>query len=146
VSEPDCPFCVLPEDLIFHRDDSVLGIWDAFPVSPGRALLVPKWHFANWFDATPTEKSELLAAVDVARYAIVEANAPDGFNIGINVGPAAGQTVFHLHVHLIPRYEGDVANPRGGVRYVIPAKANYPERRATSPALAASRTREGAEC
>jgi superfamily II DNA or RNA helicase/HKD family nuclease len=80
---------------------------------------------ADWFGATPEEQGELLRAIEAAKQAIEAKHAPDGYNIGINVGPAAGQTVFHVHVHVIPRYRGDVADPRGGVRYVIPERANY---------------------
>src|SRR5207248_9904239 len=80
-----------------------------------------------WFDATAQEQHELTDAVSAAREAIRQkSKIPDGFNIGVNVGPAAGQTVDHIHVHVIPRYFGDVDDPRGGVRYVIPARANYP--------------------
>jgi diadenosine tetraphosphate (Ap4A) HIT family hydrolase/HKD family nuclease len=105
----------------------VLGLWDAFPVSPGHALLVPKRHVATWFDATKEEQAELVAAIDIARAAIDRRlhGQPDGYNIGVNVGRAAGQTVFHLHVHVIPRKSGDVPDPRGGVRHVIPSKGNY---------------------
>ena len=103
----------------------VIGIWDGFPVSPGHALLIPKRHVATWFDATGEEQQALLAGVEAARAEIERDHQPDGYNIGINMGAAAGQTVPHLHVHLIPRYAGDVADPRGGVRYVIPLKANY---------------------
>ncbi len=120
-----CPFCCPPEDKVFHRTNEVIGFWDAFPVSPGHALLVPCRHVATWFDATPEEQQELLRAVDVVRQTIERTYSPDGFNIGINVGQAAGQTVFHLHVHVIPRYKGDVPDPTGGVRGVIPGKASY---------------------
>ena len=80
---------------------------------------------AGWFDATADERAALVRGIDVARAAILERHEPDGFNIGVNVGEAAGQTVFHLHVHLIPRYAGDVPDPRGGVRRLIPDKARY---------------------
>ena len=133
-----CPFCCPPEDRIFHRANEVIGIWDAFPVSPGHALLVPCRHVATWFDATPEEQQELLRAVDVARQIIARTYSPDGFNIGINVGRSAGQTVFHLHVHVIPRYMGDVTDPTGGIRGVIPGKANY---RSAAVACAACRAR-----
>jgi len=103
----------------------VLGLWDGYPVSPGHALIVTRRHVADWFDATDAERTELTAATAVARSRIVEQHRPDGFNIGVNVGDAGGQTVPHLHVHVIPRYAGDVGDPRGGVRYVLPAKANY---------------------
>ena len=122
---PPCPFCAPDQARVFHQDDLVLGLWDGFAVSPGHALLVPRRHVAGWFDATSAEQEALTAALGVAKAAIETRHAPDGYNIGINCGAAAGQTVFHLHVHLIPRYAGDVGDPRGGVRHVIPDKANY---------------------
>jgi superfamily II DNA or RNA helicase/diadenosine tetraphosphate (Ap4A) HIT family hydrolase/HKD family nuclease len=120
-----CPFCQPDPGRVFYENERVVGLWDAFPVSPGHALLVPKRHIAGWFDASADERQALADAIAVARDAIVRRYRPDGFNIGANVGEAAGQTVFHLHVHVIPRYLGDVPDPRGGVRYVVPAKANY---------------------
>jgi superfamily II DNA or RNA helicase/diadenosine tetraphosphate (Ap4A) HIT family hydrolase/HKD family nuclease len=120
-----CPFCNPEAGRIFFAGERVLGLWDAFPVSEGHALLVPKRHVATWFDASEEEKAELTAGIDVARQAIERRVKPDGYNIGINVGRAAGQTVFHLHVHVIPRVAGDVPDPRGGVRHVVPAKGNY---------------------
>jgi diadenosine tetraphosphate (Ap4A) HIT family hydrolase len=120
-----CPFCDPPAERTFFRGELVLGVWDAYPVSPGHALLIPRRHVATFFDAHRAEQSALLAALDAARMIIEERHRPDGYNIGINHGAAAGQTIFHLHVHLIPRYAGDVADPRGGVRFVIPNKANY---------------------
>jgi diadenosine tetraphosphate (Ap4A) HIT family hydrolase len=87
--------------------------------------VVPRRHVAGWFDATRAEQRELLEAVDVARARIEASHAPDGFNIGVNVGAAAGQTVFHLHVHVIPRYTGDVPDPTGGVRLALPHRGNY---------------------
>jgi superfamily II DNA or RNA helicase/diadenosine tetraphosphate (Ap4A) HIT family hydrolase len=125
VTQASCPFCGPPIDNIFYTAERVLGLWDAFPVSPGHALLIPRRHVAGWFDATAEERGELLQAIEVAKARIDKRLKPDGYNIGINVGRAAGQTVFHLHVHVIPRYSGDVPDPRGGVRYVIPNKANY---------------------
>ena len=121
----DCPFCRPAADRLFHLGRQVLGIWDAYPVNPGHALLVPKRHVASWFDATAEEQRELLESIQVARDAIEQDHEPDGFNIGLNIGDAAGQTVPHLHLHVIPRYSGDMADPRGGVRGVIPQKQNY---------------------
>lgn len=121
----DCPFCHPAADRLFHLGKGVLGLWDGFPVSPGHALLIPKRHFPNWFEATEEEQRELIAAIDTARAAIERDHQPNGFNIGVNVGSAAGQTVPHLHVHVIPRYAGDMADPRGGVRGVIPQRQNY---------------------
>jgi diadenosine tetraphosphate (Ap4A) HIT family hydrolase len=121
-----CPFCTLDDsDRVFHRDGLVAALWDGYPVSPGHALVVPRRHVAGWFDATPDEQAAILHGIEIARAAILERYKPDGFNIGINVGEAAGQTVFHLHAHLIPRYTGDVPDPRGGVRHVVPSKARY---------------------
>jgi diadenosine tetraphosphate (Ap4A) HIT family hydrolase len=102
-----------------------MGVWDGFPLSPGHALLVPRRHVGTWFDASPEEQRELLEAIATARGAILERHQPDGFNIGMNLGEAAGQTVPHLHLHVIPRYRGDVEDPRGGVRWVLPQKAAY---------------------
>ncbi len=120
-----CPFCEPDSKRIFHKGRRVVGLWDNFPVTPGHTLLITKRHVATWFDATVEERSELLAAIDIARDEILSRHQPDGFNIGINVGEAAGQTIFHLHLHVIPRYRGDVEDPTGGVRHVIPSKANY---------------------
>ncbi len=120
-----CPFCRPDAERIFHLGTLVLGLWDKFPVSPGHALLVTRRHVADWFDASDDERAELVAATMAARANILERHRPSGFNIGINVGDAGGQTVPHLHVHVIPRYDGDVEDPRGGVRFVIPGKANY---------------------
>lgn len=120
-----CPFCAPDPRRIFHEAPLVLGLWDGFPVSPGHALLVPRRHVATWFESSLDEQLALLAGVEVARARIEEAHRPDGYNIGVNVGAAAGQTVPHLHLHVIPRYAGDVRDPTGGVRLVIPHKGNY---------------------
>lgn len=122
MSEQNCPFCNIPQEERFYDGQLVFGIWDSHPASPGHALLVPRRHVPTWFDASPEEQAELLAAIDAARAAIEASYAPDGYNIGVNVGAAAGQTVFHLHVHVIPRYAGDVPDPRGGVRRVLPGR------------------------
>jgi diadenosine tetraphosphate (Ap4A) HIT family hydrolase len=125
-----CPFCELEgSKRVFFEDGLIRALWDGFPVSPGHALVAPRRHVAGWFDASPEEQAALMRGLDIARAEVLKQHAPDGFNVGINVGAAAGQTVFHLHVHLIPRYEGDVEDPRGGVRYVVPAKARYWEER-----------------
>lgn len=120
-----CPFCSPVPDRIFYQDSIIVGIWDAFPVSPGHALLVPKRHVGSWFEASLEERLALTKAIDVARFAIEENFRADGYNIGINSGEAAGQTIFHLHVHVIPRVLGDVPDPRGGLRHVISHKGNY---------------------
>lgn len=120
-----CPFCEISEHGLVHTGRLVIAIWDRYPVSPGHALIIPRRHCETWFDATPEEQTELLTAVDVVRQIILQRHKPDGFNLGINVGETAGQTVPHLHLHVIPRYKGDVEDPAGGVRHVIPSKANY---------------------
>jgi superfamily II DNA or RNA helicase/diadenosine tetraphosphate (Ap4A) HIT family hydrolase len=120
-----CFFCTITEDKTFYSSPLVLAIWDQFPVSSGHALIIPRRHCETWFDANPQEQAEIMATVAIVRQMITESLHPDGFNIGMNVGTTAGQTIPHLHVHLIPRYRGDVADPTGGVRSVIPGKANY---------------------
>lgn len=120
-----CPFCNPPVDRVFAHSELAVALWDGFPVSPGHALIIPRRHIPSWFDATDAEQSALFALIREAKTLIDQRHRPDGYNIGINGGAAAGQTVFHLHVHLIPRFLGDATDPRGGVRHVIPAKANY---------------------
>jgi diadenosine tetraphosphate (Ap4A) HIT family hydrolase len=125
VTERLCPFCHPDPSRVFHTGRRVIGLWDAFPVSAGHALLVPRRHVAGWFEASDEERAELTDAISIARAAILHEHRPDGFNLGVNDGRAAGQTVPHLHVHVIPRYADDVAEPRGGVRGVIPSKRDY---------------------
>ena len=100
-------------------------IYDGFPVSEGHCLIVPHRVYANYFDSTEEEIVGLQALVVEAQKLLREKFSPDGFNVGINCGEAAGQTVPHMHIHVIPRYEGDMDNPRGGVRGVIPSKQKY---------------------
>ncbi|MFP5382678.1 MAG: HIT family protein [Gammaproteobacteria bacterium] len=121
----DCPFCTLAPERILLADDQALVIRDAFPVSPGHTLVIPRRHVGSFFETTGAERASLLRLLDAARDALASELRPDGWNIGINDGPAAGQTVPHLHIHLIPRYSGDRADPRGGVRWVMPDKAKY---------------------
>jgi ATP adenylyltransferase len=121
----DCPFCDPPRDRVFYEDELVLGLWDAYPVSEGHALVITRRHVATWFDASPEEQAAVMRGVEVARAEIEKTRKPDGYNVGFNAGEAAGQTVFHLHVHVIPRFGGDVEDPRGGVRWVVPGKAAY---------------------
>jgi superfamily II DNA or RNA helicase/diadenosine tetraphosphate (Ap4A) HIT family hydrolase/HKD family nuclease len=125
VTTGQCPFCSPAPERIFYQDSLVIGLWDIFPVNPGHALLITRRHVRDWFEASHEERMALTRAVEVARFAIAGSFQADGYNIGINVGEAAGQTVFHLHVHVIPRVSGDVADPRGGIRHVIPRTANY---------------------
>ena len=107
------------------ESEHTLTILDAFPVSEGHTLIVPRRHVPSYFDLNAEERGAIWSAARKARDALLDMHSPDGFNIGINDGEAAGQTVSHLHVHLIPRYRGDSRDPRGGVRWVIPEKARY---------------------
>jgi len=118
-----CPFCAIDEPVL--RNDLAFAIFDRYPVNPGHLLLLPFRHVATWFEATQAEQAALLTLVEEGKRLLDEKHRPEGYNIGINVGEAAGQTVMHLHVHLIPRYRGDVAAPRGGVRGVIPLRQSY---------------------
>ena len=124
-----CPFCSLPSSRIVESNTHGLVIRDGFPVSPGHTLIVPKRHIGSFFELRADERDDLLALLDHAKAQIESEFKPDGYNIGINDRPAAGQTVPHLHIHLIPRYIGDQADPRGGVRWIIPDKADYWSRR-----------------
>jgi len=120
------PFLDLPHSARVASNALAFAVRDRFPVSPGHTLVIPRRLVATWFDATAEERAAVFALVDEVK-ARLDAGTPkpDGYNIGINAGPAAGQTVMHLHVHVIPRYAGDVDDPRGGVRHVIPGKGNY---------------------
>jgi len=121
----DCVFCTLPGSRILASNSEALLIRDGFAVSPGHSLVIPRRHIASWFEARETERAALLALLEQARTDLDAEFSPDGYNIGINDGAAAGQTVPHLHIHLIPRYRGDQPDPRGGVRWVVPEKAKY---------------------
>lgn len=120
-----CPFCTLPVSRIVEENEHAVLILDGFPVSPGHSLVIPKRHVGSFFEITDIERAALFKLLDRAKALVSDLHQPDGFNIGINDGAAAGQTVPHLHIHLIPRYDGDLADPRGGVRWVIPDKADY---------------------
>jgi diadenosine tetraphosphate (Ap4A) HIT family hydrolase len=120
-----CPFCSLPPDRILLSSANAIALRDAYPISPGHTLIVPRRHVGSFFEATAQERAELLALLDEAKLELDAQFSPAAFNIGINDGPAAGQTVSHLHIHLIPRYVGDRTDPRGGVRWIIPDKADY---------------------
>lgn len=122
---PSCPFCVLDPAKIIAQDPWVMTIRDTCPVSPGHTLILPKRHIASLFDATEEEQLALLWALSKAKLGLDRKLKPDGYNIGINDGEAAGQTILHLHIHLIPRYRGDRDDPRGGVRWIFPEKAVY---------------------
>jgi diadenosine tetraphosphate (Ap4A) HIT family hydrolase len=110
---------------VIDENATTIAVRDGYPVSPGHTLLIPKRHAGSFFDLSEQERGELLALLDRAKLVLDDEFQPQGYNIGINDGAAAGQTVPHLHVHLIPRFDGDMQDPRGGVRWVIPDKAKY---------------------
>jgi diadenosine tetraphosphate (Ap4A) HIT family hydrolase len=124
MSKP-CPFCTLPDERIIDSNEFGMTIRDGFPISPGHTLVIPKRHIGSWFEITSDEQLALLDLLAKAKTVLQDEFNPDGYNIGINDGPAAGQTVPHLHMHLIPRYKDDRGDPRGGVRWIIPEKAKY---------------------
>ena len=121
----NCPFCHLPTERILIQNELTLALRDAFPVAPGHTLIVTRRHIQSYAEATPDELAALWRTLGAARKTLDLEFHPDGYNVGINDGGAAGQTVMHMHVHLIPRFQGDVANPRGGVRHCIPGKGCY---------------------
>jgi len=120
-----CYFCFLPSERIVIETDLSTVIRDLFPVSEGHTLIIPKRHIESIFDSTKEEQIDLLANLEEAKRQLEKNLSPDGYNIGINDGEAAGQTVKHLHIHLIPRYSGDKEEAKGGVRWIFPDKANY---------------------
>lgn len=121
-----CPFCQLPNERIINSNSHAMVIRDGYPISAGHTLIIPKRHMGSFFEATSDERNALLELLDIAKAELDATHPkPSAYNIGINDGAAAGQTVPHLHIHLIPRYEGDVKDPRGGVRWIMPEKADY---------------------
>ena len=123
--EPALPVLLPPRRTIVQTSGFAFVIRDGFPVSPGHTLIIPKRHVASFFEVTDAERADLMSLLAAARDDLDREFHPAGYNIGINDGAAAGQTVPHLHIHLIPRYEGDRDDPRGGVRWVLPDKAAY---------------------
>jgi len=120
-------FSSIPAESKIASNELAFAIRDKFPVSDGHTLVIPNREIATWWDATPQERDALFELVDVVRSQLLESHEPEGFNVGFNAGEVAGQTVDHLHIHVIPRYRGDMADPRGGVRHVIPERGNYPQ-------------------
>ena len=124
-----CPFCDVasqtPRSRILTQNQHSFVIRDGFPVTEGHTLIIPKRHVGSFFDITDEERQSLLYLLDQAKRDIQTEFNPDDYNIGINDGPSAGQTVPHLHIHLIPRYVEERVDPRGGVRWVVPDKADY---------------------
>lgn len=121
-----CPFCNPDEKKIIWKDENVYVVRDLYPVSPSHTLIIPFRHFASVFDATDDELHSISRALRFRKEQLERSLAADGYNIGVNEGTAAGQTIPHVHIHLIPRFERDVDDPRGGIRGVIPEKKTYP--------------------
>ncbi len=121
----DCPFCPPIDGRPLLESGLAFAVFDRFPVNPGHVLVIPRRHVADIFELTESELREVLRLLSQARQRIAADFAAAGVNVGVNVGDAAGQTIAHAHLHLIPRYTGDVSDPTGGVRGVIPGKASY---------------------
>jgi len=121
------PFLRLPEAEWLCANELAFAIFDSFPVSPGHVLVITRRVVPTYFDCTAAEQAAVMELVGEVKRLLDERleRKPDGFNVGFNAGAAAGQTVPHVHVHVIPRYAGDMPDPRGGVRHVIPEKGNY---------------------
>jgi diadenosine tetraphosphate (Ap4A) HIT family hydrolase len=119
-----CLFCKDPRGVNLYNE-LAYSARDSFAVSPGHTLIIPRRHVSSFFDLTPDEINACMELINKERNALNKEFKPDGYNIGVNVGPAAGQSIFHVHIHMIPRYKGDVENPQGGVRHVLPKKAHY---------------------
>jgi diadenosine tetraphosphate (Ap4A) HIT family hydrolase len=115
----DCLFCA-PNHRVLCTIPGWRAILDNYPATPGHALVVPDRHVDSWFDLTPADQRQACQLLDTAKQRLAEQHSPDGWTIGINDGPAAGRTVDHLHIHLIPRYAGDMPDPRGGIRRGCP--------------------------
>lgn len=121
-----CPFCYpTPGTELISESATVYALLDKYPITPGHTLVIPKQHVGDYFKLSERAKTACWLMVDRARMLLSARFQPDGFNIGINIGTSAGQTIPHVHIHLIPRYAGDVEDPIGGVRHIIPGKGNY---------------------
>ncbi len=126
--ENPCPFCSIAPEQIILELPLALAKRDGHPLTKGHTLIIPRRHVASFFHCTVEERQAMLELLDEAKAILDKAHAPDGYNIGLNNGAAAGQTVMHVHMHLIPRYKNDTADPRGGVRWIFPEKAQYWEK------------------
>lgn len=119
-----CLFCKDPRGVSL-QNELAYSARDSYPTSPGHTLVIPRRHVAGFFELTAEEATACMSLIQQEKELIDAEFKPDGYNIGVNVGPAAGQSILHVHIHIIPRYKGDVENPQGGVRHVIPSKAHY---------------------
>jgi diadenosine tetraphosphate (Ap4A) HIT family hydrolase len=124
-----CPFCEIPKNIIIKENDLSIAVYDKYPVNKGHILIITKRHVIDYFDASEEEKSSLFNLMEKCKKFLDKEYKPDGYNIGLNCGTDAGQTIMHLHLHLIPRYKNDIDDPTGGVRGVIPEKRIYRSQR-----------------
>ena len=123
--EKTCPFCNWEKPPLLMNSLAV-AIYDKYPVTQGHTLIIPRRHYSDFFESNKEESDAILSLHWEAKGLLDTRHRPDGYNVGINCGVPAGQTIPHFHVHLIPRYRGDIEDPRGGIRGVIPAKQKYP--------------------
>lgn len=122
----DCPFCNIKDNVnVIYQDSSWIAVYDSYPVSKGHVLLIPKRHVKTYFELNYVELASVGVNIGIIKRLLDKKFKPTGYNIGINCGESAGQTVPHCHIHIIPRYDGDVEDPRGGVRGCIPEKMKY---------------------
>ncbi len=120
-----CLFCSLDPTRIWIEQEHALAVPDAYPVTDGHTLVIPRKHVASIYELSADQQQAVWQMVSEVRSRLLTGMKPDGFNIGVNDGLAAGQTVLHAHIHIIPRRAGDVPDPRGGIRWIIDDKANY---------------------
>lgn len=122
----NCLFCEkIDDDKIIYQDSSWFAVYDNYPVSKGHVLLIPKRHVKTYFELNYVELASVGINIGIIKRILDKKYNPTGYNIGINCGESAGQTIPHCHIHIIPRYDGDVEDPRGGVRGCIPEKMKY---------------------
>jgi diadenosine tetraphosphate (Ap4A) HIT family hydrolase len=121
----ECPFCSVSAERVRETCALAFTVDDAFPVAPGHTLVIPRRHAADFFDLTKEEIASMIRLMRAAKERLDQSISPTGYTIGINVGRDAGQTVFHAHVHLIPRYPKDTPDPTGGVQNILPGKGHW---------------------
>ena len=128
-TDKECPFCDIASKIdksrILYEDSTWIAVLDGYPVSNGHTLLIPKRHCKTYFDLNEVESGTLGTTIKTVKHILDVRYKPNGYNIGFNCGKNAGQTVMHCHMHIIPRYEGDCENPRGGIRGCVPSKMSY---------------------
>ncbi len=122
----NCVFCEKVENKDYLKEnETAVSFLDSYPLTEGHTLIIPKRHISEIFNLDSKEYTDIWEIINATNKSLTDTLSPDGFNIGVNVGKEAGQTIDHAHLHLIPRYKGDIADPRGGIRWVIPDKAPY---------------------